>query len=278
MVTDTTGSLGTYSLSGFGAGAYTITPSKSGGSNGAITSFDSARIVQYVTGNNTGLTPAQKFVADVSGDGSIASFDAALIARFVAGLGSLTGATGNWIFDPASNFHASVTTDIMGEDYSALLMGDVTGNWGDPSPFRPAFSGDGPERSTIVMSPHLVASADKDIIVPIAVQGATNKGIIAYEFDLRYDPAVIRLQSQSADLAGTASDGLSIVANAKEPGLLRIVAYGPTPLNGNGVLLNLRFTAVGAPGSVSPLTWERIMFNEGDPQVTTTDGQVIVSY
>ena len=46
------------------------------------------------------------------------------------------------------------------------------------------------------------------------------------------------------------------------------------PIDSDGVLLNLRFTAVGKAGSASPLTWERIMFNEGDPRVTVTDGQV----
>ena len=29
--------------------------------------------------------------------------------------------------------------------------------------------------------------------------------------------------------------------------------------------MNLKFTAIGAPGSVSPLTWERLLFNEGEP-------------
>ena len=33
-------------------------------------------------------------------------------------------------------------------------------------------------------------------------------------------------------------------------------------------------TAVGAVGSVSPLTWEKIMFNEGSPQTMAADGQV----
>jgi len=42
-------------------------------------------------------------------------------------------------------------------------------------------------------------------------------------------------------------------------------------------LLNLKFTAVGAPGSVSPLTWERVMFNEGDPGTLATDGTVELS-
>jgi hypothetical protein len=64
------------------------------------------------------------------------------------------------------------------------------------------------------------------------------------------------------------------VTNAIEPGLLRVVVYGPLPIDENGVLLNLRFTAVGSPGSVSPLSWERMMFNEGDPQVIASDGSV----
>ena len=32
----------------------------------------------------------------------------------------------------------------------------------------------------------------------------------------------------------------------------------------DGLLLNLKFTAVGSPGSVSPLTWENMIFNEGE--------------
>ena len=81
---------GTYSLTGFGTGSYTITPSKSGGQNGSITSFDAGRIAQYLTGN-TSFTTAQATVADVSGASGISSFDAALIARYAAALGSPTG-------------------------------------------------------------------------------------------------------------------------------------------------------------------------------------------
>ena len=38
---------GTYSLSGFGGGVYTVTPSKTGGTNGSISSFDAAKIAQH---------------------------------------------------------------------------------------------------------------------------------------------------------------------------------------------------------------------------------------
>ena len=106
------------------------------------------------------------------------------------------------------------------------------------------------------------------------VQGAADKGIISYEFDLRYDPTVIQPLPVPVDITGTVSIGLVALVNAKEPGLLRVVVYGPLPIDENGVLLNLRFTAVGKAGSVSPLSFERMMFNEGEPLVSVSDGHV----
>ena len=152
-------------------------------------------------------------------------------------------------------------------------MGDVSGNWGDPSPFRaaPAF---GPERTASVTAPIMSAPADGEIVIPINVQGAANKGIVSYEFDLRYDPAVIQPMANPVELTGTVSSSLNAVANAESRGLLRVAVYGTMPLDSNGVLLNLRFTAVGLPGTTSQLTWERMLFNEGTPGTLATDGQV----
>ena len=276
-VSTTTDAMGAYSLNGFGPGGYTITPSKTGGQNAAITGFDAARIAQHVV-ELIILNPTQLRVADVTGTGGVSSFDATLIARYVVALGPPTGVTGNWIFDPASNTHSTIYNNIDNENYTALLMGDVSGSWGGvgPVPGRPANNG-GPERSASIKAPHLVTPADSEVIIPVAVQGAANRGIISYEFDLRYDPAVIQPQQNAVDLLGTVSRGLSAVTNARTPGLLRVTVFGPMPIDGNGVLLNLKFTAVGAPGSVSPLTWERLMLNEGDPQALSTDGQVELS-
>ncbi len=120
---------GTYTLGGFGSGSYTVTPTKVGDVNG-ISSFDAARIAQHVAGLNN-LTGNQLIVADVSGNGTISSFDAGEIARYVAGLNN-SGATGNWIFQPVNRFYPSVTGNLAGEDFIALLMGEVSGNWREP--------------------------------------------------------------------------------------------------------------------------------------------------
>jgi hypothetical protein len=275
VVSDTTGSLGTYSLTGFGSGAYTITPFKTGGQNGAVSAFDAALVQQYVVGNSI-LDTTQQIVGDVSGAGGLSSYDAALIANFAVA-GPVIGNAGAWRFSPASRNYPSITSDIPGEDYVALLIGDVSGNWGDPSPFRPARNAAGPERAALMNVPNMVTAADGEIVIPVNVQGIANKGVISYELDLRYDPAVIQPQARPVAVMQTVSSGLSVATNTDVPGLLKVVAYGAMQISGNGILLNLRFTAIGAPGTTSPLTFERMMLNEGDPRILAVDGQVELS-
>lgn len=269
----TTNSLGNYLLSGFGPGVYSITPSKTGGVNGSISGFDAALISQYVV-DLTLFTPAQVACANVSGTGGVSSFDASMIARYSVAL-PMTGQTGNWTFNPPGITHPPILSNIVSENYSALLMGDVSGNWVS-SGSRPANTG-GPEKSSVVKAPILQISADSDVIIPVKIQNAAGKGIIAYEFDLRYDPSVIQPHESPVNLDQTVSRGLRAVTNASEPGLLRVTVFGPAAIDSDGTLLNLRFTAVGAPGFASSLSWERLVFNEGDPKAIFTDGRVEIS-
>ena len=152
-------------------------------------------------------------------------------------------------------------------------MGEVSGNYTTGG----ARGVVGPERSSAVTVPRMVTPADNEVTIPVSVAGAAGKGIISYEFDVNYDASVIQPQANPVDIAGTVSRGLSVVTNAETAGLLRVVVYGPTAIDASGVLLNLRFTAVGAPGSVSPITFDRFVFNEGDPKVVVTNGQVELS-
>ncbi|MFN0279311.1 MAG: PQQ-dependent sugar dehydrogenase [Pyrinomonadaceae bacterium] len=131
-----TDGFGTYSLTSFGAGSYTVIPTKVGSVNG-ITSFDAARIAQHVSATNT-LTGNALIVADTSNNGSVTSFDAAKIAQFVSG-GTIVppNVTGTWRFIPVNRTYASVSTNVTGEDYVALLMGEVSGNWANTAPPSP---------------------------------------------------------------------------------------------------------------------------------------------
>jgi len=280
------GSAGQYTLTGFGSGSYMVSLSKTTGQN-SITSNDAARIAQHVAGVSLLTTTNQKVSADVSGNGAVSSNDAAKIAQFVAGVTPLPppNLTSQWQFylppgptfpigsSPTTRTYPSVAGNLSGEDYIGLLIGEVTGNW-TPTSARPS---DGPVRSIEIALPRLVTPVENDVVIPIVVQGAADKEIISYQFDLNYDPSVIQPQEIAIDTVGTASKDLTAIANPTHPGVLRVVMYGALPIDGNGVLMILRFTAVGAPGSVSTLTWQNVIFNEGDPTATAADGQVELS-
>ncbi len=301
---------GNYTLTGFGPGTYVFFSAKPSGSTGAVTSNDAARIAQAVSGIVPFVSNNQRFTADVNGSGVVSSNDAARIARFVAGLTD-TGNTGQWQFfcppgpsssppftgsptpsaspSPTPNcLPSTVPGPITGADLVGLLVGEVTGNWnpaihprpaGEPNAENDSQLADGsePMEKITVDLPMLAAPAGNELYVPVNVYGVLDKNVISYEFDLRYDPTVIQPLANMVDVTGTVSRGLSVVVNSAEPGLLRVVLYGAMPIGENGVLLNLRFKAVGTPGSLSPLTWERIMFNDGESSISAANGQIELS-
>ncbi len=266
---------GQYMLNVFGPGPYTVTPTKPFAFDSAINSFDAARIIAHVTGTNL-LTGNALVAADASGNNIINSFDAAQIARFSTNSPPF-GITGRWKFftvpnvpfpigsTPQSRTYPTVNANITGEDYTGLLIGDVSGNWQNTG-LRPAGNGGGPLRPVSVILPRIETKSGSEITVPVAIDSTADKGIVSYEFVLRYDPVVIQPLANAVEITGTASRGLSFEVNAREPGVLRVAMYGAFPIksfDANGILLNLRFTAVGEPGSMSPLTWDRLLLNEG---------------
>lgn len=283
------GNAGQYTLTGFGSGAYTVSLSKTTGQNG-VTSNDAARVAQHVAGVLAFNTDNQRVSADASANNTISSNDAALIAAFAAGLGTPIGIANQWRFyvspgptfpvGPSATFrtYSSVTGDLTGEDFVGLLIGDVTGNW-TPSAARSADARQSTDERIFeseirVEIPEASSDAEKEIILPLNVERIADKNVISYEFDLRYDPNVIQPLTEPIVVTGTVSRGLTVVTNELEPGLLRVIAYGPMPIQADGVLLNLRFATVGASGLMSPLSLERIMFNEGEPGAIVVDGRI----
>lgn len=45
------------------------------------------------------------------------------------GLSASTGQGGNWKFVPALQYYQSVTNSLAGENYNAILMGELDGDW-----------------------------------------------------------------------------------------------------------------------------------------------------
>ncbi|HMZ20275.1 MAG TPA: putative Ig domain-containing protein, partial [Blastocatellia bacterium] len=263
----TTDASGNYSLGPLGGGAYTVTPTKTGG-GGGISSFDASLVAQHAAGVIT-LTSCQQTAGDASNNGSLASFDASLIAQFAAGINAAGSIANTWKFTPANRPYPSVNGNLTGQNFDAVLVGDVSGNW---TP-----SGNSPSRPTVqipVSLPTLSAASGAGVTIPIAVGNLTGQNITAYDLDLIFDPGVLLPQASPVDATGTLSSGMTLTPNAMT-GRLRISAFGVSALSGSGTLLNLKFNVVGVAGNSTPLTWQSVVFNE-EVQSGLTNGNVTV--
>jgi endonuclease G len=120
---------GNYQLSGLtSGGSYTVAPSKQAQSDASgINSLDATRIQQYLVGLIT-LTPNQLIAADTDGNGTVNSLDATRIQQRLVGI-QTNNIIGQWKFLPASKQYNAVNGNLTGENYEAVLVGEVSGNW-----------------------------------------------------------------------------------------------------------------------------------------------------
>jgi hypothetical protein len=135
---------------------------------------------------------------------------------------------------------------------------------------------------TAPIADHIVPST---FVVPITVGDITASGIIAFQFNITYDPQVINTTgpnfgcSIEGTLAGDA--GLSANCNVNPNGTLQVSAYGAYPMTGAGTILNITFTTgPGAvAGDVSPLNFDSVYFFGESGQVETVahNGQITLA-
>lgn len=267
---------GAYTLGGFGAGAYTVTPSKTGNVTN-ITSFDSALIAQYMVGLAS-LNANQLLAADVSDNGTISSFDAALIARWLVLLPN-TGVTGTWRFTPVNrSYPGGVPADIAGEDFTAILKGEVSGDWVVPTSFAPLAEETLRDDDRIrVAVKDAIGSEGSEVVFPIEVGDMTGRGVVAYQFDLGFDPKVLEPVTDFARSKGTLSQDMTVTYNRIEAGRIRVAVFGAYPVQGRGELLSLAFKLVGPEGSTSALGLDQVILNESKNLALPVDGRAEVT-
>lgn len=272
-----TDALGDYSMSGFAAGAYSISPSKAPKACGlvfnGIGSADATAIARHAVFLRF-LTPEQKLAAKVSGVGTEPnSLDASLVARFVVCINTPGSMVGQWRFIPAGP--VAIDTIAGGDyDFDSYLMGDVDGDWSNTGPARPAAFD--PEMAVRASLPRLTAGVGSVINVPLRLENLRGQTVGSYEFDVEFDPAVIRPEEIAAEITGTIGDGLTVVSNSPSEGLLKVAVYGVTPVSGDGVFANLRFRSIGEVGAKSPLTISGIRFNDGRTDVVVANGELMI--
>jgi hypothetical protein len=294
--TDTTDASGFYQLNNLTPGTtYTVTPTKSGEVNG-ITPFDATLVLRHVAANGQGanaLNSNQQAAADTNNSGDITPFDATLILRYVAtnGPGANTGAVGTWEFIPPSRMYDPLLTSQTNQDYTAILLGEVNGDWMPSAPpnsvsFETEKWGKQPSKaddsdvaqSGVRVSPPMnLSSGQSDtVLVPVMFSSRNSKSISGYAVDATFDPNALELDSANpVNTAGSlTSDSFTIHTDTATPGRIGIAAAGSSPaLIADGVLIKLRFKVIGSAKSAkgkSVISVSRAQFDDSDGKAVGT--------
>jgi hypothetical protein len=157
-------------------------------------------------------------------------------------------------------------------------MGDVNGDW-SPALMRPEaeLNGPSPTNAIRVSVPNVKAAQGSEVKVPLVIEDLNGVGVTSYQFEIGYDPAVLEPAPVAADLSGTLSDGFGVAAHSPEPGLLKVIVYGTSPVTADGLFTNLTFKAVGTAGSSTPISISHFRLNDGSSRVEVSGGVVVVT-
>jgi TolB protein len=291
-------------------GQYTVTPSRSGNING-ITSFDATLVLRCVAaGPNCNLTENQRIAADSNNSNSITSFDATQILRYVAANAQTpaTGQVGNWKFSPAPRNYPSLFGSLPDQNYEAILVGEVNGNWTPPANLAPAenkenivieasnesnavsidesadstFNNVSSETDTttnekVSLPTGFSAAGENTILVPVMIANKTGNAVSSYNFVVAYNQGVLQPDfSKPFETSGTLSDGgnFTIVSDTNTPGRIGIAAVSRNGIAGaSGTLLNLRFKIIGA--SKNTITTANNLAFLRDVRIEDNDGAAI---
>lgn len=95
--------------------------------------YDAALTLQAAVGLIQ-LDSLQQKAADADQDSRITAYDAALVARYVVGFKDSCSHVGEWLFNPATRTYTDLKKNYIKQDFKAIIVGNVHGDWKYPGP------------------------------------------------------------------------------------------------------------------------------------------------
>ncbi len=286
--TGSSGTDGTYAVAGAESGSYVLTPAKPDGAT-AITGYDASLALQH----DAGLAPLgghAATAADVDKTRTITSMDAFYILQRAVDLLPVPfpGAGVVWEFSPVNRSYANLSGNQSGQDFTAILLGDVSGNWptgggglmaahggartadgsvADPAQEQPARPGrsqaslmgdpPGPVVLSVKHRVSILSYGSKDWLL------AKSPVAQIYSLDLVLTNASGASVASGVEL-GSVAETLAMAVNTNQPGVVRVSLAGATPIGGVGAFLTVLYGGGDPP---SPWQIERASVNEGAVEV-----------
>jgi len=254
---------GSYRVAGADTGNYTLTPAKSDGVGG-ITAYDASLALQHDARLIT-LSGSAGTAADVDKSGKVTSLDAFYILQKAVDLISLpfAGAGVVWDFSPTNRVYTNLSGSQVNQDFTAILLGDVSGNWpgveGQSQAARPALALQGRQRATA--TPALIGlftsanglSRSNEVRVLLR---SDQPQVYSVDLRLTYSPTNARVTKvRPGWLSGT----MLLVSNTNVAGEIRAGLATATPIAGDGSLLEISFESRPADLQIAG-----VKINEGE--------------
>jgi hypothetical protein len=255
----TSGTNGVFSVAGAAAGNYTLSLSKSDDTNG-ITAYDASLVLQDDAGLIT-LTGPAAIAADVNNSGQITAFDAYYILQKAVDAITLPfpGAGKVWDFEPNSRTVTGLTNNLNGQNFTAILLGDVSGNWAPSQQI-----GIQSYAPVTVALKTLVTTLTPDTNVWLLLK-STSPAVYSIDLTLAYDAGTTQVRNiQTGPLGGT----FVTAWNTNQSGVIKVALASAVPLQGIGGMM---IFDVGGSSAAS-LQISSISINEGlvDAQIDPT--------
>ena len=166
----------------------------------------------------------------ITGNGTISALDASQILQFVVGIISDFGIERDWTFLPERRDFPVLDADHTDQDFTGVLFGDVSGNWGESN--NPKGVGDGLDWIDIAEG----SGAPGEIIrVPVTLKIPGD--IVAADFDVTYNPDVLTaMYATTTDLTSE-----YILEHKATEGRMRVAMAGVEPIDRSGEFVEIVF-------------------------------------
>ncbi|TFH55287.1 MAG: T9SS type A sorting domain-containing protein, partial [Candidatus Zixiibacteriota bacterium] len=231
--------------------SYTVTPDPCSSEfepGNFISFYDASLAAQNAIGLLT-LTELQERAADVSCNNDVSFFDASLIAQYAIDL------IDAWppecqcramIFEPSERAYDPLTGDQFNQDFTGILMGDVSGNW-SPSSF-------------LTMPPSAVVLLEEDPARPNSMIIRNHAASDAYSFEMEISCDHRELQFAGLELLGNAHEWQPYVA--ERDGVLKVGAFGTVAVPESQDMLRLIFESLASATCPTDIYIDKLMINE----------------
>jgi hypothetical protein len=249
----TTDATGAYTFSGLSESNWTVEALKQGGAGSGISTLDAVYVLQGVVGVRQ-FDSAQGLACDVSGDGTLSTLDAVFILQYVVGLiprlpvAQVCGS--DWAFVPVpaaaanqsliepqmtagSCQHGAIlldplVSDASGQDFSAVLFGDCSGDWQPPTGgTRAAFVSRSSSNAPTVRLGMGRRRRGATVRFPVVVE--SRDVFYSLSSEISYDPRELRLAGVHSF---TAAPDVLVEYNADVAGKVVIAVASAEPLAG----------------------------------------------